>query len=106
MPQSITSARPLAPYSVRRIKPWKSLTISGRISSSPEHKLRPRAQRLIKYRELDWRAAGLGVLKKIIIGPAADFEKSKRFAEDCLSDSGIDIAIVEISQSQIPYKPA
>jgi Tfp pilus assembly protein PilF len=33
MPQSITSARPLAPYSVRRIKPWKSLTISGRISS-------------------------------------------------------------------------
>lgn len=75
-------------------------------SSNPVHKLRPRAQELIKYRELDWKAAGSGVLQKIIIGPAANFEKSKRFAEDCLRESGIDVASIEIIQSEIPYKPA
>ncbi|HET9100652.1 MAG TPA: DUF2971 domain-containing protein [Acidobacteriaceae bacterium] len=61
---------------------------------------------LIDYKQFDWRSAGTDVLKKIAIGPAADFEKSKRFAEDCLRESSIDIASVEISQSKIPYKPA
>ena len=75
-------------------------------NDSKEIKLRPRNYKLIKYIEFDWASGGKNVLKEIIIGPAADFEKSKRFAEDCLRKSGIDIASVEISQSQIPYKPA
>lgn len=69
-------------------------------------KYRLRNNELIHYKELAWKSAGPKVLKQIVIGPAADFEKSKRFAEECLRESGIDIANVKISQSQIPYKPA
>lgn len=68
-------------------------------------KLRRRNYQLIKYIEFDWKSAGEGVLEKIVIGPAADFEKSKRFAEACLRESGIDVASVEITQSNIPYRP-
>ena len=67
---------------------------------------RARHYSLIKYKEFDWKSAGLDVLKKIVIGPAADFEKSKRFAKDCLREAGIDLADDAITQSQIPYKPA
>ncbi len=72
----------------------------------PEIKYRARHYSLIKHRDFDWKAAGSGVLKTIIIGPAADYGKSKRFAEDCLRESGIGVASVGISQSRIPYKPA
>ena len=72
----------------------------------PEADVRPRGYELIRYRKFDWKSVAPQALKSIVIGPAADFEKSKRFAEDCLRESGIDIASVEISQSQIPYKPA
>ena len=64
---------------------------------------RPRNHKLIKYREFDWRSAGTGVLKKIVIGPAADKEKSSKFVERCLHDSGCND--VEIVCSDIPYKP-
>lgn len=67
---------------------------------------RPGNNESIKYWEFDWKSAGPNVLKSIVIGPAADFEKSKRFAEDCLRESDIDVASVQITQSQIPYKPA
>lgn len=76
------------------------------IDDSSKIKSRSRNYQLIKYMEFDWKSAGPDVLKKIVIGPAADFEKSKRFAEDCLCEAGIDVASVEIRQSDIPYKPA
>ncbi len=68
-------------------------------------KFRARNYQRIKYLEFDWKSAGTDVLKQIVIGPAADFEKSKRFAEDCLREAGIDPANVTVTQSQIPYKP-
>ncbi len=67
---------------------------------------RTRNFELIDYKQFDWKSAGTDVLKEIVIGPAADFEKSKRFAEECLRESGIDVASVEIIQSRIPYRPA
>lgn len=75
-------------------------------NTQPEISYRTRHYSLIKYREFDWKSAGTDVLKQIVIGPAADLEKSKRFAEDCLREAGIDPANVTITQSQIPYKPA
>lgn len=68
-----------------------------------EVKFRPRAYELIRYREFDWRNAGAGVLKKIVIGPAADKGKSREFAERCLHDSRCND--VEIVCSDIPYGP-
>lgn len=76
------------------------------VHPQPDVKYRARHYSLIKYKEFDWKCAGLDVFKKIVIGPAADFEKSKRFAKDCLREAGIDLADDAITQSQIPYKPA
>ncbi len=69
-------------------------------------KFLPRNYQLIKYAEFGWKSAGKKVVKKIIIGPASDLEKSKFFAENCLREAGINVASVEITQSPIPYKPA
>jgi hypothetical protein len=77
-----------------------------RADVSADVKYRLRNNESVKYREFNWMSAGAEVLKKIVIGPAADFEKSKQFAEECLREAGIDIARVEITQSKIPYKPA
>jgi hypothetical protein len=65
-------------------------------------KFRPRDYELIKYREFDWRSAGGDVLKKIIVGPAADYEKARAFAQRCLDDFGF--TNVEIVRSDIPYR--
>jgi hypothetical protein len=67
---------------------------------------RPRNYQLIKYLEFNWNSTGPRVLKKIVIGPAADYKQSRQFAEDCLRACGIDMATVEITQSEIPYRSA
>lgn len=74
--------------------------------SRPEVRFRARNNSLVKYREFDWKSAGADVLRKIVIGPAANFEKSKEFAEECLRRAGFDPASIEITQSKIPYQPA
>src|SRR6266478_1775716 len=69
-----------------------------------EVKLRSRPYSLIRYREFDWKAADPTVVKKIVIGPSANEETARPFAEDCLRQfiSGK----VEIVSSVIPYKAA
>ncbi|MHB1959630.1 MAG: DUF2971 domain-containing protein [Acidobacteriaceae bacterium] len=64
---------------------------------------RSRGYELIRYREFDWRAAGL-IPRRIILGPAADPQKSRQFTMDCLQETGIKIADVEIADSGIPYR--
>lgn len=68
----------------------------------PEVERRYRSYELVKYREFDWRQLKPSVLKKIVVGPAADPVKATRFAEDCLAafhGNGI-----EITCSPIPYR--
>lgn len=57
---------------------------------------------LIRYREFDWRSVASGSLKKIIIGPSADRRLGSQFADDCLR--AFHKGIVEIDQSEIPYR--
>jgi hypothetical protein len=68
----------------------------------PEVKRRYRSHELVKYREFDWRRLKPGVLREIVIGPAADPVKAIRFAEDCLT--AFHGAGVEITRSPIPYR--
>ncbi|MHB8388590.1 MAG: DUF2971 domain-containing protein [Acidobacteriaceae bacterium] len=82
-------------------KEYRFLEIHGG-NVQPTVKFRPRGYELIKYREFDWRSADADVLKKIVVGPAADFEKSRAFAERCLEDFGF--KNVEIVRSHIPYR--
>ena len=84
---------------------YRFLTTKNK-KDTTEVRLRPRNYELIKYIEFDWKSAGADVLKKIVIGPAANFEKSKEFAEECLRRAGFDPARIEITQSKIPYQPA
>jgi hypothetical protein len=51
----------------------------------PDIRRRFRAYELVKYRQFDWRAVDAGALRQIVVGPAADFSKAGRFAEDCLA---------------------
>ena len=55
----------------------------------------------IRYREFDWRTI-TGALKQIIVGPAADRHKGKRFVEDCLA--AFSREKVPIINSDIPYR--
>jgi hypothetical protein len=49
-------------------------------SMQPDVERRVRAYALIKYREFDWKGAAPCMLKKIVIGPGANQEKSSQFA--------------------------
>jgi len=69
---------------------------------APDVKYRSRAHSLVKYREFDWRNVAAESLKKIVLGPAADPDKARRFANDCLS--AFHTGTVEICPSEIPYR--
>lgn len=70
----------------------------------PEVKRRSRSYDLVKYREFDWKRLQAGMLKRIVVGPAADRTKAKRFATDCMA--ACHLGSVEIGYSQIPYRAA
>jgi hypothetical protein len=74
----------------------------GQPSLHPPLLFRPRAHELIKYSEFGWRSAGEDVLKKIVVGPSADYERARAFAQRCLDDFGF--KNVEIIRSDIPYR--
>jgi hypothetical protein len=65
-------------------------------------KLRTRSYSSIRYQEFDWKSAGRDVLKKIVIGPAADVERATEFAKDSLLLT--DQQAVAIACSSIPYR--
>jgi len=73
-----------------------------RAGEPPEMKRRARRYSLIKYKEFDWKSGAVGALQRIVVGPAADREKARDFAEDCLRlfYSGT----TTITHSDIPYR--
>lgn len=68
----------------------------------PDVKFRAREYELIKYREFDWKSANKGILKKIVIGPAADCDKARAFVDQCLRDCNL--IGVDVIPSDIPYR--
>jgi hypothetical protein len=69
---------------------------------TPAVKVRARPYALVKYREFDWRTVAAGALKKIVVGPAADYPKASQFARDCLGL--FQPGSVEVTRSVIPYR--
>jgi hypothetical protein len=65
-------------------------------------KLRTRSYSSIRYQEFDWKSAGRNVLKKIVIGPAADVARATACAEESLLLT--DQQAVTIARSAIPYR--
>jgi hypothetical protein len=71
-------------------------------NESPTVKVRTRPYVLVKYREFDWRSVAPDALKKIVVGPAADYERASQFAKDCLGL--FHPRSVEVTRSEIPYR--
>lgn len=65
-------------------------------------KVRYQPHRTIKYVEFDWKMAVPQSLRKIIIGPSANKERSLEFVHTCLEMFGLTHVDVEISR--IPYR--
>ena len=68
----------------------------------PTVKVRARRYGLVKYREFDWRSIAPDALKKIVVGPAADYGATSQFAKDCLGLFHLNN--VEVARSEIPYR--
>lgn len=69
----------------------------------PDLKFKPhRPYSLGRYREFDWRRSAPDALQQIIIGPAADRQKSLQFAYDCVKS--FHPSTVPIICSDIPYR--
>ena len=84
---------------------FRFLQIFGRGEPMPDVKWRARSNELVAYRELNWRGLQPKVLKRIIIGPAADRQKATRFIKECLiAYHPKSQGDVEISFSEIPYR--
>ncbi len=65
-------------------------------------RLRSRPYSLIRYREFHWKRIAPETLKRIVVGPAADRQKSFQFAQDCLRM--FYSSPVEVTCSGIPYR--
>jgi hypothetical protein len=83
-------------------KEFRFLQIFRTDETPPGVRQRYRSYEVVKHREFDWRRKSAGALKQIIVGPAADRHKGKRFAEDCLG--AFNCAKVPITESDIPYR--
>ena len=84
---------------------FRFLQIFGHDEPMPNVKWRARSNELVAYREFNWRGLQPRVLKRIIIGPAADREKATRFIKECLNAyHPKNQGDVEISSSKIPYR--
>jgi hypothetical protein len=83
-------------------KEFRFLQVFRADETPPELMQRFRSYEVVKYREFDWRLTTSGALKQIIVGPAADRHKAKRFAEDCLA--AFNCGKVPATHSDIPYR--
>ena len=81
---------------------YRFLEFYGADMLPPDVKLRARHYTLVRYKEFDWRKVGGNALREIVVGPAADREKSSQFARDCLRS--FHAGNVTITGSSIPYR--
>jgi hypothetical protein len=88
----------------RNEKEYRFQQLFRRDKAAPDVKYRRRDTSLVRYRTFDWRKRAPGVLKKIVIGPAADRVKAARFAKDCLAAFHANPDGVELVYSKIPYR--
>ena len=82
---------------------YRLMQIYPQRTEPPAVKIRMGSDELIKYREIEWKKHHANTLKRIIVGPAADYDKSYRFVRNCVEQYYP--GTVEICHSTIPYRP-
>lgn len=73
-----------------------------RADEPPAVKVRAHRYGLVKYGEFDWRSTAPDALRKIVVGPAAEYGTTSQFAKDCLGLFHSNN--VEVARSEIPYR--
>ena len=63
---------------------FRFLEIFGR-GEDPKVNWRARSNEMVSYRDFNWRGIHPKVLKRIIIGPAANRVKAEHFVKECLT---------------------
>src|SRR5205807_8074442 len=75
--------RALHSFPTRRSSDLRFQQLFRRDKPVPNVKYRRRGTSLVRYRTFDWRTRDApGVLKKIVVGPAADGNKAARFRSE------------------------
>jgi Protein of unknown function (DUF2971) len=75
---------------------------SKKLAQKSEFRTRPYT--LVPFQTFDWKETAGTALQEIVIGPAADEARARRFAEDCLRAFHPGTAgSVRITKSEIPY---
>jgi len=85
-------------------KEYRFLQLFRGDKPAPDVNDRQRGTLRVRYRVFDWRTPAPGVLKKIVLGPAADKIKTARFAKDCLAAFHANPDGVKLVCSKIPYR--
>jgi len=67
-------------------------------------KLRARNTSLIRFTEFTWAGSTAPIIRKITIGPAANYEKAKEFVKQCALEAKLPIEDDQILRSAIPYR--
>jgi hypothetical protein len=70
----------------------------------PDPRYRARGYRRIPYEVFEWRRLAANSLRSIVIGPAADAQRNKKFAQECITAAGIDPLDIRFAKSRIPYR--
>jgi len=81
---------------------YRYLQMFDVLKDPPSVQFRQRKNELIKYRTFKWWDGERIALKRVILGPALDYERGKRFVRECLN--AFKIPIVPIDKSEIPYR--
>lgn len=84
----------------RKEKEWRIVCFSNS-TSFPDVIFRTRNSLIIPYVE---RLVPIKYLKEIIVGPCCNYELQKRNVEMILKSCGVDIEMIRISKSTIPYR--
>jgi hypothetical protein len=81
---------------------FRFFEVHRRDIAPPNVKLRTGPYSLVDYREFNWRRCAPTALRRIVVGPASDWEKARLFANDCMRAFGLDA--VDVVRSLIPYR--
>lgn len=81
---------------------YRFLEVRHRSAAEDDVQRRVRQNSFVPYREFHWSNYASNSLRIINVGPTANFERAKKFIQECLAMHGL--PAIRIEQSSIPYR--
>jgi hypothetical protein len=70
----------------------------------PDLRHRARGSVFVQYTPFHWTHQRASALTGIVIGPAADGRRARKFVRECLEHAGLGVSRIRIRRSRIPYR--